>query len=146
MNDDDLNELAYSAHAEAMSFGLSHDTFLRYFKAVRDRTNAKQKQWEDLRTAATVITMRADQMRGDRPMPPEIAALERCLEELGTDGVMACRKCGGAMKPGKAMAQTMDCSDEGTCSPAGPGKLIDCMKCERCGWSVTAGVEGRSNG
>jgi hypothetical protein len=87
MNDDELRELAYSAHEEAMSFGLSHDTFLRYFKAVRDGTNAKQRQWEDLRTAATVITMRADQVSGDRPMPPEIAALERCLEELGTDGV-----------------------------------------------------------
>lgn len=51
-----------------------------------------------------------------------------------------CRKCGGAMKPGKAMGQTVECSDEGTCSPAGPGKLIDCMKCEVCGWSVTAGA------
>ena len=56
------------------------------------------------------------------------------------DGVRACRKCGGAMKPGKAMQQTVDCGDEGTCSPAGPGVLIDCMKCERCGWSVTPGV------
>lgn len=50
-----------------------------------------------------------------------------------------CRKCGGAMKPGKAIAQTVECSDEGTCSPAGPGMLVDCMKCERCGWSVSAG-------
>jgi hypothetical protein len=60
---------------------------------------------------------------------------------VGPVEVPACRKCGGAMKAGKAMAQTVDCSDEGTCSPAGPGKLIDCMKCERCGWSVTAGVD-----
>jgi hypothetical protein len=50
----------------------------------------------------------------------------------------SCRKCGGPMKPGKAMGQTLDCGDEGTCSPAGPGVVIDCMKCERCGWSVTS--------
>ncbi|GAB3763660.1 hypothetical protein GCM10028796_17560 [Ramlibacter monticola] len=70
---------------------------------------------------------------GDPHHPP-------CALTATASGVQACRKCGGAMKPGKAMGQTMDCSDEGTCSPAGPGKLIDCMKCERCGWSVTAGV------
>jgi len=40
MTDDDLRELAYSAHEEAMAFGLSHDTFLHYFKTVRDRTAA----------------------------------------------------------------------------------------------------------
>lgn len=43
MTDDDLNELAYSAHAEAMSFGLSHDTFLRYFKTIRERATAAEK-------------------------------------------------------------------------------------------------------
>jgi len=48
-----------------------------------------------------------------------------------------CRKCGGVMKPGQAMGQTMNCSDEGTCSPSGPGYLMPCMKCEKCGWSVT---------
>ena len=37
LTDDDLNELAYSACAEAMSFGLSHETFLRYFKGLRNR-------------------------------------------------------------------------------------------------------------
>lgn len=37
MTDDDLNELAYSAHGEAMSFGLSHETFLRYFKTIRNQ-------------------------------------------------------------------------------------------------------------
>lgn len=38
LTDDDLKELAYSAHEEAMSFGLSHETFLRYFKTIRNRT------------------------------------------------------------------------------------------------------------
>lgn len=49
-----------------------------------------------------------------------------------------CRKCGGAMKPGIATGQTVICGDEGTCSPAGPGYVQQCLKCEACGWSVTA--------
>ena len=55
-----------------------------------------------------------------------------------------CKKCGGAMRQGRAIGQT--CSgmpdfvgDTGvvTMSPGGPGRLIYCMKCERCGWSTT---------
>lgn len=49
----------------------------------------------------------------------------------------SCRKCGGTMKPGIATGQTFSTSDEGTCSPAGPGKIIECMKCSACGWSVS---------
>lgn len=56
----------------------------------------------------------------------------------------ACRKCGGAMSPGKALDQTLtgvgdfhDADDVSTISPGGPGALIDCMKCSECGWSVT---------
>lgn len=70
---------------------------------------------------------------------------ERCY--LG--GAPICRKCGGAMKPGKAMWQTFIGApdfpgDKGTelgctISPGGPGKLIDCMKCEQCGWSLVGG-------
>lgn len=48
-----------------------------------------------------------------------------------------CRKCGGTMRPGIAIAQTFDCGDEGTCSPGGPGRVVECMKCANCGWSVT---------
>lgn len=54
-----------------------------------------------------------------------------------------CRKCGGAMKPGKAIAQTWTGSPDFpgdnhcvTLSPGGAGKLIDCIKCEKCGHSV----------
>jgi len=58
----------------------------------------------------------------------------------------ACKKCGGAMKPGKAIAQTYSAGTPDfpgdrhgmTCSPGGPGKLVDCLKCEACGWSVAA--------
>lgn len=86
-------------------------------------------------------------LRVEQPLPGTELARYRSISNLRDElramraaGVMACRKCGGAMKLGKAMGQTLDCSDEGTCSPAGPGKLIDCMKCEACGWSVTSGV------
>lgn len=56
-----------------------------------------------------------------------------------------CRKCGGGMKPSKAIEQTYTSGmpdfhgdDVGiTISPGGPGKLVDCLKCEKCGWSVT---------
>ncbi len=53
-------------------------------------------------------------------------------------GISTCGKCGGRLKPGIAMGQTVYCGDEGTMSPAGPGFVIDCLKCEACGWSVTA--------
>ena len=56
-----------------------------------------------------------------------------------------CKKCDGAMRPGKAIAQTWtgtpDFPGDTRCvtmSPGGAGKLIDCMKCEACGWSVTS--------
>ena len=37
LTDDELRDLAHSAYEEAMSFGLSVDTFLRYFKGIRNR-------------------------------------------------------------------------------------------------------------
>jgi hypothetical protein len=54
-------------------------------------------------------------------------------------------KCGGKMRPGKALAQTFTGGTPdfpgddhvSTMSAGGPGKMIDCMKCEKCGWSVT---------
>lgn len=56
-----------------------------------------------------------------------------------------CRQCGGTMRPGKSLAQTWgevspDFPGEntiGTINYGGPGAMIDCMKCEKCGWSVT---------
>jgi hypothetical protein len=41
LSDDDLREFAYSAYEEAMSFGLSQETFLRYFKTIRNRSLGK---------------------------------------------------------------------------------------------------------
>jgi hypothetical protein len=56
-----------------------------------------------------------------------------------------CKRCGGAMKPGVATGQTAvalrpsrgpnDCR---TYYAGGTGKLIACMKCAGCGWSVTS--------
>jgi len=55
-----------------------------------------------------------------------------------------CKKCGGEMKAGKAIEQTFlgapDFLGEVgivTMSPGGAGKLIDCVKCAQCGWSVS---------
>ena len=49
------------------------------------------------------------------------------------------------MKPGSAIQETLTGIPDFpgdkhvvTVSPGGPGKMIDCMKCELCGWSVTA--------
>lgn len=59
-----------------------------------------------------------------------------------------CRKCGAPMAPGKAIENTLvGIGDFGpadrvvTMSPGGPGRLVDCMKCTACGWSVTAPSE-----
>jgi len=54
-----------------------------------------------------------------------------------------CRKCSGLMQPSKAIQETYtgvhDFPDGivVTVSAGGPGRLVDCMKCEKCGWSVT---------
>jgi hypothetical protein len=72
-------------------------------------------------------------------------ALGASLLSEGLEGT--CKKCGGAMKPGKAIAQMWtgipDFPGDKHCvtiSPDGSGKLIDCMKCEKCGWSMTSNV------
>lgn len=56
-----------------------------------------------------------------------------------------CRRCGGNMVPGLALAQTYTGlpdfpgdSRAVTMSPGGPGKLVPCLKCVKCGHSVTA--------
>ena len=56
-----------------------------------------------------------------------------------------CKHCRAPMQPGVAIEQTCTGSPEFagseivTMSPGGPGKLIDCLKCPKCGWSVTTG-------
>ena len=53
-----------------------------------------------------------------------------------------CLRCGGQMKQGIAIEPTctgmpdFPGSKVVTMSHGGPGRLIECMKCEKCGWSV----------
>lgn len=62
-----------------------------------------------------------------------------------------CRRCGSEMRPGIAMGQTATPGvpdfpgdrEASTYSVGGPGKLMTCMKCPACGWSVTGGEDGR---
>lgn len=58
--------------------------------------------------------------------------------------ITKCKKCNGELKAGKAMAQTFTgkpdfIGDNHICtiSAGGAGKLIDCLKCVDCGWSMT---------
>lgn len=72
---------------------------------------------------------------------PDAIAMHETALAAQTEGI--CRKCGGSMKPSKAIEQTYTGSPDFiggevvTISPGGTGKLIDCLKCEKCGWSVT---------
>lgn len=60
---------------------------------------------------------------------------------------MICSKCGGDMKEGLAMQSTLVSGmpdfigdKQGiTLSEGGPGRLIPCLKCEECGYSITIG-------
>lgn len=58
-------------------------------------------------------------------------------------GPVGCKRCGGELKPGIAIKQTFSGSPDFagvaivTMSPGGPGRLIGCMKCSACGWSVS---------
>ena len=60
-------------------------------------------------------------------------------------GIQTCKRCKADMTPGKAIEQTFTGSPDFagdvrgvTMSPGGAGKLVDCLKCPECGWSVTA--------
>lgn len=62
-----------------------------------------------------------------------------------------CRHCHTSMQPGVAIEQTYTAGEPDfpsdrddpnaivTLSPGGPGKLVTCLKCPQCGWSVTTG-------
>ncbi len=74
------------------------------------------------------------------------AFVARVRAILGKDpDLRLCKRCGGIMRPGIAMGQTWsagipDFPGQDTCitmAPGGPGRVIDCMKCEACGWSQT---------
>ena len=59
---------------------------------------------------------------------------------------MTCPKCGGKLNEGQALLDIMTGTpdfpgDDYVCtvSPSGKAKLVDCWKCETCGYSVTRG-------
>lgn len=58
------------------------------------------------------------------------------------DDVRRCKHCHTSMAPGIAIEQTYTGAPDFpggevvTMSPGGPGKLIECLKCPQCGWSV----------
>lgn len=62
---------------------------------------------------------------------------------------LRCRFCGSTMRPGKAMVSTWiggmpdlpGDTHSVTFSPGGPGRMIDCLKCPKCGYSVTVGEQ-----
>lgn len=66
-----------------------------------------------------------------------------CAHEEIIDG-SHCARCGAKMQLGKAIEQTFTGSPDFvgaevvTMSPGGAGKLIECRKCPKCGWSITA--------
>ncbi len=58
------------------------------------------------------------------------------------------RNCHGTMRPGQAIEETLtgipDFLGSGvvcTVSPGGPGRLVRCLKCDKCGHSMTIGEE-----
>lgn len=61
----------------------------------------------------------------------------------GREVSMGCKRCGEELKPSIAIEQTFSGSPDFagvaivTMSPGGPGRLIGCMKCSACGWSVS---------
>ena len=75
---------------------------------------------------------------------PKVVVLPKLQEIADRYYSPVCRKCGTPMKPGKAIQQTtvagvqdFPSAEVVTMSAGGPGKLIDCLKCPQCGWSVT---------
>jgi hypothetical protein len=91
---------------------------------------------------AQALREAADEFDNDGEYAGHVIHLRRLADELESK----CRKCGGNMIAGKAIQQTLTGTPDFpgddhavTLSPGGSGKLIDCLKCEKCGWSVTDG-------
>ena len=73
--------------------------------------------------------------------------VDKCEEAPAPEKHDVCKKCYHAMIPSTAIQQTFVTGSSDfpgeqtrgiTVSPGGPGTVIDCLKCENCGWSITA--------
>lgn len=93
--------------------------------------------------AAVLIELR-DTVTHEHESKEAFIARVRAILSADPD-LRLCKRCGGIMRPGIAMGQTWsagipDFPGQDVCitmSPGGPGRVIDCMKCEACGWSQT---------
>ena len=102
------------------------------------------KRYQEVRTGRrwSVINAIGDELKAE--------ALDSCVDAILSLSVKRiCNRCGGEMKPGQALESTLvgepdDLGGVVTVSPGGPGKLVPCMKCAECGWSVTVGESKRT--
>lgn len=122
------------------------------FHWAEDRLEARLAEvmplFEEARDALTAISTVAAKLHGVS------LTLGYRMDKVGTEdwrtktaqpNFMTCKKCNGPMKPGQAIAQTFTSGAPDftgdkhgiTMSAGGPGKLVDCLKCEVCGWSTT---------
>lgn len=93
--------------------------------------------------AAVLIELR-DTVTHEHESKEAFIARVRAILSADPD-LRLCKRCGGIMRPGIAMGQTWsagipDFPGQDVCitmSLGGPGRVIDCMKCEACGWSQT---------
>lgn len=132
-----LREVAREAHA-----GLVY-TYHAYMKPPSET---------DGRYEESMFVWNLEPEARDMMLPNEQALFDALIKARAalTTSVQACRKCGGTMKPGKATGQMLvggmpDFPGDKhavTLTHGGPGKMIDCMKCVECGWSVTSDSEG----
>lgn len=95
---------------------------------------------------ATVLRLRGYQV--ERLI--ELGATATPADGLAADPGGCCR-CGGQMRQGVAMQSTLegvsDFTDGAvvTVSEGGPGRIVRCMKCAACGWSVAAPRRAANN-
>lgn len=75
------------------------------------------------------------------------------INDRGVDTLpRRCRRCNGLMKGGVAMQETLTGTPDfpggaiSTVSPGGPGRLIPCVKCVRCGYSLSIGSNTKEVG
>jgi hypothetical protein len=79
-------------------------------------------------------------------IPPGWIDFARVIERAHGIGAN-CRHCGGEMRQSTALDDVMtgspdfpgDTGNEHGCTlnPSGKANMVDCMKCTKCGWSVT---------
>ncbi len=122
---------------------------------------AKRRGTFEQRKAAAIERSRQERMAmahvlQRRPSPKHVALMAAIAamaqtSQGGEESGMSeskCKRCGAEMKPGKAIEQTWTPgipdfpgdpreSIGQTMNAGGPGRLIECLKCQACGWSVT---------